>query len=493
MKIPFVSSAKASVGRRVRTSMRLIKAMSHSFYDAANPTGANERHFQGVGLISARNANDRGTRETLKKRSRYECANNGYLNGIVHTLADDLIGAGPRLQITPDDGVSRDDARVAELEFNRWARASGLWAKIRAMRQTKAGDGEIFGVMSSNSAIDHPVALDLVLIESDRVRSESDLGLDPREMDGIRFDALGNPSEYRILNHHPDDAQLGANIEQGSWVPRDDVIHYFTADRPGQIRGIPEITPAIPLAAQMRRLTLATLGAAENAASHAMFMHTDQPLDVDGDIETPEAMESFEVDSGMVNVLPEGWKPAQLRSEHPNQTYEGFKKEILAEMGRPVSMPKNIVLGDSSGSNFASAKMDHSGYFHKINVDQTEMVDQVLNRIFDRWLAQASRVEGLLPQSLRRREPPVQRTWRFPVREHVDPSKEANAAQVRLGSTTNLKVEAGRLGLDWREVMDQRLIEQEYADAIGLRSPSATQEPAGAAGPDDDDDQGAEE
>ena len=43
------------------------------------------------------------------------------------------------------------------------------------------------------------------------------------------------------------------------------VVHYFRVDRPGQLRGIPDITPALPLFAQLRRYTLATIAAAETA------------------------------------------------------------------------------------------------------------------------------------------------------------------------------------------------------------------------------------
>ena len=45
-------------------------------------------------------------------------------------------------------------------------------------------------------------------------------------------------------------------------VPAAAVIHYFRTDRPGQRRGIPEITPALPLFAQLRRYTLAVIAAA---------------------------------------------------------------------------------------------------------------------------------------------------------------------------------------------------------------------------------------
>ena len=57
------------------------------------------------------------------------------------------------------------------------------------------------------------------------------------------------------------------------------VIHWFRADRPGQHRGLPEITPALPLFAQLRRYTLAVIGAAETAADFAAVLFTDAPAD----------------------------------------------------------------------------------------------------------------------------------------------------------------------------------------------------------------------
>jgi capsid protein len=60
-------------------------------------------------------------------------------------------------------------------------------------------------------------------------------------------------------------------------VPARLVLHWFTPDRFGQLRGIPEITPALPLFAQLRRYTLATLTAAEIAAMLAGVMQTNLP------------------------------------------------------------------------------------------------------------------------------------------------------------------------------------------------------------------------
>ena len=49
--------------------------------------------------LSADAANSPEVRRTLRNRARYEVANNSYARGIVLTLANDLIGTGPRLQM----------------------------------------------------------------------------------------------------------------------------------------------------------------------------------------------------------------------------------------------------------------------------------------------------------------------------------------------------------------------------------------------------------
>ena len=52
-------------------------------------------------------------------------------------------------------------------------------------------------------------------------------------------------------------------------IPASYMVHVFRQERPGQHRGIPEITPALPLFAQLRRFILAVLSAAEAAADYA--------------------------------------------------------------------------------------------------------------------------------------------------------------------------------------------------------------------------------
>ncbi|MBC8391255.1 MAG: phage portal protein, partial [Deltaproteobacteria bacterium] len=114
------------------------------------------------------------------------------------------------------------------------------------------------------------------------------------------------------------------------------VIHWYRSDRPGQHRGVPEITPALPLFAQLRRYTLAVLGAAETAADFAAVLFTDAPAIRPA--ASGGAMGVVDLEKRLAAVLPGGWKLGQVKAEQPATRYGGFQKEILHEIGRCLNL-----------------------------------------------------------------------------------------------------------------------------------------------------------
>ena len=125
-------------------------------------------------------------------------------------------------------------------------------------------------------------------------------------------------------------------------VPAGAMVHYFRTDRPGQTRGIPEITPALPLFAQLRRYTLAVIAAAETAADFAAVLYTDAPAN--GEADPVEPMDLVELERRMATVLPGGWKLSQVHAEQPPTGFSEFAKEILNEICRCLNMPFNVAL-----------------------------------------------------------------------------------------------------------------------------------------------------
>jgi capsid protein len=187
-------SAKAPV--RSRRALRML----HARYDAAATNPDNRRHWANADGLSANAANSAEVRRILRNRARYEVANNSYAKGIVLTLAHDVIGTGPRLQLLTDNS---DANRHIEQAFAAWSKAVNLPEKLRTLRMARATDGEAFAVLTSNPQLPTPVQLDLRLIEADQVCTPDLKARDEHAVDGIVFDAFGNPVEYHVLKEHP--------------------------------------------------------------------------------------------------------------------------------------------------------------------------------------------------------------------------------------------------------------------------------------------------
>jgi lambda family phage portal protein len=435
-------------------------------YDAAATTEENRRHWANADTLSANAANNPTVRRVLRSRSRYEVANNSYARGIILTLANDCVGTGPRLQMLTDDDASN---RTVEGEFDRWAEAIRLPEKLRTMRMARAQDGEVFAMLTVNPAIESPVKLDLRLIEADQIATPGvGTTLSPGAIDGIVFDSFGNPIQYHVLKFHPGDGRgLVTGASASDPVPASSMVHYFRVDRPGQSRGIPEIMPALPLFAQLRRYTLAVIAAAETAADFAAVLYTDAPAQ--GEADPVEPMDLVELERRMATVLPGGWKLGQISAEQPATTYGEFKKEILNEIARCLNMPFNVAAGNSSGYNYASGRLDHQTYYKSIRVDQSHMGRVILDHILRAWLDEAVLVEGLLPQSMRGTDADRDHQWFWDGQEHVDPAKEATAQATRLQShTTTLAYEFARQGRDWESELRQRAKEVALMNELGL-------------------------
>lgn len=441
--------------RKLSKAERQVAELIRASYDAARTTDENSRHWRNADALSAIAAGSRSVRATIRNRARYEVANNSIARGIVLTLANDVIGLGPRLQLqTKDPNVNR----AVEAQFHAWATEINLSGKLRTMRMAKASDGEAFAVLTTNESLASPVKLDLRLVEADRVTTPltGTLGVaEEQAVDGITFDQWGNPKTYSILRRHPGAARaVPSAYGDAASVPAKNVLHWFRADRPEQRRGLPDLMPALPLFALLRRFTLATLTAAETAANFAVIMKTNSQAGLEAANISPYTV--MELERNIAMFAPEGWEPSQLRAEHPAATFQPFRRAIINEIARCVNMPYNVAACDSSEYNYASGRLDHQLYFKSIAVERDLAEALVLRPIFSSWIDEAIRVRDtdLFPQITRAVWPA---TWMWPGRELMDPLKEAKGAEILL--KIGLMSEAqfyGQQGRDWEQEQEQR-------------------------------------
>lgn len=461
-------------------------------YDLGDTTGedksARELWKRADGL-SARGANSLEVRKTLRERSRYAIHEaNSYADGICQTIANDLIGTGPRLQILTDNPELNKGIEQAWADY---AKAINLPELLHTAAQAKFTDGEAFFVLGTNPANDNPVQLYPRLIECDQVTTPALLwSLTPESnaVDGIVFDAAGNPAEYHVLTDHPGDL-LSWSMEYDK-VPAASVIHWFRKKRPGQARGVPEMTTGITALEEMRRYALAVVAAAETAADMAIAIKTQQGANIDADADTTDDFDAIPIKRRMLVRLPAGHDLTGVHAEQPTDTYPSFKKEMLCEAARCTNMPYGMVAGDSSDSSYSGGRQEVQGWQLTLLVSRSQCEHTVLWRLFAAWYAEARLIPGVLPAMAPPTPAGMPMRWDWDRREHVDPKKEADAETASIANRTRSRTEiCAARGRDWQgQVLPQLVAEEEALKAAGLQSASspAQNQPTNAEPPKDD-------
>lgn len=430
-----------------------------ALYDAASGSDEFSKYWQNSDAFDADSSHSRPVRERMVQRSRYEVANNGYADGIAQTYATHLVGKGPELRMqTASQGFNR----LVQNEWYYWCKAVRFRQKLWCMAHAKHVDGEAFGILRRNAAVNHAVPFDLVLTETEQVQTPM-LGYNVKGyIDGIRFDDYGNPIYYDVLKEHPgtNTGYFGYYLEPEQ-VPAKYVAHWYRMRRPGQHRGVPECASTLQVGAAARRWREATLASAETAAEFSVLLKTMfQPDEMDA----VSPMSTMDIQKRMMTALPQGWDATQMEARHPNATYESFHKQLVNEMARAKNMPYNVAACDSSGYNYSSGRLDHQTYHGALDVDRADCDDQVLDVIFRVWFERAVRAFGWLggdPDSLTVYA--SVHTWDWPKHQVADVETEANA--------TRKSLESGALGLAEHYSKTSRDYEDELekeAESVGL-------------------------
>jgi len=460
------SGRKPAPSRRAPRQIQVVKQVVRARFDAAVSTD-DARHWANADALSINASLTPEVRRAIRNRARYERANNAYIHGICVTKSNDLIGTGPRW--LPDTGNVEADRLLARRWFD-WSWRVKLADKLRTAVEAKIVDGEAFARLVTNPRLDpFGPQLDLRLVEADQVAKpawqyDDAYSPDGSIVDGVEFDAAGNVVTYYILRAHP-----GSNYLGDAWtadrVPAEEVLHWFRAIRPGQHRGLSELTACLRLGGDMRRYTAAVVRAAEIAADMAAFVHSNSPA---ATVDEVEPFSAIDIEKGTLTTLPEGWDVSQLKAEQPTNTHDAFTRTLLREIGRGLNLPFHLTAFDASSYNYSSARLDCQLHQQNVRVERDELERAWLDPLLEEWLDEAAFIQGYIPAGL----PPIAEwnwSWVWDGREHVDPVKEATAVEIALATnTTTLADEFARKGQQWDVQLRQRAAEKALMDELGL-------------------------
>lgn len=358
-------------------------------YDAATDGGRNDKHWQMADGLSAASANDTETRRRIREKARYEYSNNGFAKGLAWTLATDLVGT--RLRVQFHNGDAQLDA-LYEKRLKAWMKQTRLARKVRTGRVVRMVDGESFFIRQYSPNQKGRIKTSVRLIECDHF--EDPMGMDEKNyIGGITFDDRdGEPLRYTMLNDHPGD-MFSWNDQSTQQITAADVFHWFRHERGGQVRGVSEMCSSLSLYAQLRRWTLATLDAAETAASIAAILKTqsmpldeDMMPDYDRDV---QAFDTLRIEHGMLMAAPRGYDLEQMKAEHPISTFKEFRNSVIDESGRSQNAPPGKARGDHSESNYSSSQLDDGNYHAFQECERADFGDEGFDTFVTWWAQEA--------------------------------------------------------------------------------------------------------
>ena len=387
------------------------------------------------------------------------------------------------------------DCEVIERKHRNWLQAINFRNKLWRMKLAKGVDGETFGIYYTNPKSRDKVKLDLWVIETDQV-SSFEVNFEPtqtNEIDGVRFDKYNNPESYHVLASHPGTNFVGLSSQtEGSWVRAKYVTHWFRQDR-GWLRGIPEITPSLPLCALLRRYTLAVVQSAEIAASMSVLLESEGPPNTtpfgNMDSLSPAQIEdqffdAFPIMRGMMMSLPWGMRAKQMSAEQPTAVYERFVDSLIREIMRPLNMPFNIASGFSGGYNFASGTLDKQIYWSSHKQDRLLCESAVLDPITQTWWEEAKRQVDYFEQDIIPSDQSINGQTELPEHEwgwdddpdHPDPQKVANSLVTLRDANiiSDKDIQRSRYNRDREEHYQNLIEEQQRKKELGLIPPVAS-------------------
>ncbi|MDR1518799.1 MAG: phage portal protein, partial [Planctomycetota bacterium] len=247
---------------------------------------------------------------------------------------------------------------------------------------------------------------------------------------GIKFDASGTAQGYHVYRQNP-----GEIFFQGESVliPASDMIHVYSEDRPGQIRGVPIMAPVILRLYDLDTFEQAELQKQEVASLFAGFRK--KTPDVPGGGEGPDNQGAVRdrLEPGTIEVLDEG---EDIVFSNPPQRsgYAEYVRQNLMAVAAGVGLTYEAVSGDYGRITFLNGRLGQLRFHRKIDQWQWFMLIPQLCRRVAEWFREGAAIAGQDMSSLAI-------GWQPPVKPMVDPEKEIRSTitQIRAGLKTQFE------------------------------------------------------
>lgn len=454
-----------------------------------------------------RTSADRALRSGLRaarSASRWAVRTDPFARRMCRILVAGVVGRhGIRLQSRlklPNGDAWLERNAAIERAWREWSRpgscsADGRYGWNQLLRALVLGwfrDGEAFVRLLPGFANRFGFALQL--IDPDQIPetlNRAPSSSEPELRMGVELDRWNRASAYLILDKHPSDP--GGTEQTPRRIAARNVLHYYSADRPGQTRGEPQLLPVLRQLSMIDGYLEAELTAARVEAAKMLFLRYDPEWEPDPNAPQVVRGDTLEIEArpGGVEWLPQGIDPVPWDPQHPTSTGPAFIRTNLQAIASGVDLSYAQVANDLAGVSWSSLREErlHSANAYELLQDD---LTELCRRIFLAWLPQAvltGQIEGVTIGDL---DELTDHEWQARGWPWVDPVKESqgDAMAIRLGLNSRSVLAAAR-GRDFEEVLMDLQREERLAAQYGVDLTTDMGQRLGAKDDGEDDDETA--
>lgn len=416
---------------------------------------------------------------TLRNRSRDLMRNNPLAIKGIQSLVSAVIGTGINPQAASDD--PKVNRRLMELWYQwqageldvahdrTWAALQTLW--VRAWLES---GGVFIRKRPRNLADGYAVPLQLQTLEVDycdlwRNQVDDDGGYTTM---GVQFDKVGRRSGYWLYRQHPGESLPVMNVATYSpvFVDASRLAYLTNPDRPGQVHGVPWLTPvmralwdlhAYDAAERVRKRTEASFSAFVIPGDES-YSDTGEQEGAGTSVENQDGQILDRMEPGQIGIL-RGGKDIKFSQPTNNSQYESYVRTQHRTIAAGMRTTYERLGTDLSQVNYSSYRAGDLEFRRIVMALQRQVVIPLVCQQVWSWFCEAAAViDPTLPSKV-----PVK--WHCPRFEELDREKElkADALAVANGFASPSQVVAER-GEDFADVMVQWAADKAMAEAAGV-------------------------
>lgn len=481
----FIDRAIATVSpvRAVKRTVarRTLEALNSGYGDGgASYTKNSMRGFTASSLSPMHDID--ANLNTLISRSRSLYMTAPIATSAINTIKINAVGSGLKLKSRLDCevlGISDEEGQKLESqierEFKLWADTNrcdalgvnnfyemqGLFLLGRLLN----GDGFCLRKYEKPTA-NMPYGLRLQLIEADRICTPRydgftignspyiSYGRNPsNENDiysGIEINKNGKVVAYWICNQYPNAPTVGEfkqlewkRVEAyGKYTGLANVMHMFEAERAEQRRGVPILAPVIETLKQLSRYTEAELMAAVISGMYTVFIKTETPTDMPFGEAMPDDIEpiehndnEYELGNGAINVLGTNESIQIADPKRPSTSFNAFINSLCNQIGSALGLSKELLLKEFNAS-YSASRASLLEAWKMFRMRRETIANSFCQPVFELFMTEAV-ASGRIKAKGFFEDPIIRKAWcgadwNGPAQGMLDPTKEVQAAKMRI-------------------------------------------------------------